>query len=502
MITNVLQYLDNSSDKFPNKVAYVDDIREITYLELNNETKRIASNFIDYKNKPIAIFMDKSIDCLVSMYGVIRSGNFYTIIDTKMPIDRINNIFSTLDPVCVITSSNLIDKTSLFNKDVYVYEEIIKKEINEEILAKIRNNSVDTDPIYSLFTSGSTGNPKGYVVNHRGVIDFCEAMTDTFGFNENNIFANQSPLYFDLSISDVYCNLKNGSTVYLLKQSMFMFPTKTIDFLNEKKINTIFWVPSALVLTSQALKIKKPEYLKQVLFCGEVMPIKQLNEWIKYCPDVVFANLYGPAETVDASTYYIIDRDFNEDELLPIGKSFKNTKVFVIDENNNEVIDKDIIGELCIGGSSLSMGYYNNKEKTNDAFVQNPLNNKYLELIYKTGDLVKYNEYGELVYISRKDYQIKHMGYRIELGEIEASISVIEEIEQKACIYDDVNKKIVLFYQGKELSNIDILKRLKDKLPNYMIPNKIIKLDTLPHNANGKIDRKKLKEDYLKGVLV
>ena len=498
MIINVMEYLDNSEKKYSNKVAFNDFKKEVTFKELKNKSYRIASGITQFFKEPIAIYMNKSVECIETMYGVITSGNFYTIIDTKMPVDRVNKIMNTFQPKVIITLKEYCDKVKEFSNNIIFYEDLVASKINNKAINKIRNKSVDTDPIYTLFTSGSTGTPKGYTVNHRGVIDFVESMAETFNLSSKDVFGNQSPLYFDLSINDVFGTIKNGNTVYLIPQSYFMFPINIIKLLNENKINSIFWVPSALVLTAPALEKMCPKYLKRVMFCGEVMPNKQLNIWRKYLPNCLFANLYGPAETVDASTYYIVNRKFKDSDMLPIGRPFKNTKVYVISEDNKLVTKQETVGELCIGGSSLSMGYYNNKEKTQSSFVQNPVNDKYLEMIYKTGDLVKYNKYNELVFVSRKDYQIKHMGYRIELGEIESAISFVKGIKINACIYDDEKEKIVMFYSGDELDNASIVKELKKKLPNYMIPNVIIRMDTLPHNLNGKIDRKKLKEDYLK----
>lgn len=500
MTINVIEYLKKSSNDFPDKVSFDDTKNSLTFSELNNLTKNIATGLLDYYKEPIAIFMDKSVECIATMFSVIRSGNFYTIIDVKMPEDRINKIFETLNPRAIITLKKFEDKVINFNVENVLYYEDLKEVKADEIkLNEIEEKIVDTDPVYTLFTSGSTGIPKGYIVNHKGVIDFVEQMAETFNLTSNDIFANQSPLYFDLSINDVFGTIKNGNTIYLLPQSKFMFPTKLFEYLNEKKVDSIFWVPSALVLSAPALEVVKPEYLKRVLFCGEVMPNKQLNMWRSALPNVLYANLYGPAETVDASTYYIVDRKFKDDEMLPIGRPFKNTKVLVISEDNKEVKNVDEIGELCIAGSSLSMGYFNNKEKTEAAYVQNPLNDNYIELIYKTGDLVKYNEYGELVYVSRKDYQIKHMGYRIELGEIETAVASIDSMVSQACIYDDINKQIVMFYEGKQMTTDEIVNILKEKVPNYMIPNITIYMNQLPHNQNGKIDRKELKERYMRG---
>ena len=206
----------------------------------------------------------------------------------------------------------------------------------------------------------------------------------------------------------------------------------------------------------------------------------------------MYANLYGPTELTDICTYYVVNRDFKDNETLPIGKPCNNCEAIILDENNNESEE----GELCIKGSILGLGYYNNKEKTDTTFIQNPLNKSFIEYIYRTGDIVKYNEYNELIYLSRKDFQIKHMGYRIELGEIETNINALDGITLCACIYDANNKQIVLFYEGNKLKEEDVNKFACEKLVSYMRPNKIIKVSKMPYNANGKIDRVKLKELY------
>lgn len=233
--------------------------------------------------------------------------------------------------------------------------------------------------------------------------------------------------------------------------------------------------------------------LKRVLFCGEVMPNKQLNIGRNYLPNVLYANLYGPTEITDACTYYIVDREFSDNEILPIGIPMKNTDILVLDEQNHLVTEPNVIGELCVRGTGISVGYYNNPEKTREAFVQNPLNTTYDEKIYRTGNLVQYNEKHELVYLSRKDFQIKHMGQRIELGEIETAVSSLPDITMCCCLYDDRHNRIVLFLD-KELSKNDINTNLRKMIPEYMLPGKVIYMETFPLNANGKIDRIKLKE--------
>ena len=223
------------------------------------------------------------------------------------------------------------------------------------------------------------------------------------------------------------------------------------------------------------------------------MPNKQLNIWRHYLPEVVYANLYGPTEITDACTCYIVDREFADGEPLPIGIPMKNIEVIVVDEQDQIITERDRLGELCVRGTGVAMGYYNNPEKTREVFVQNPLNFMYDEKIYRTGDLVYYNEYGELVYVSRKDFQIKHMGHRIELGEIETAVSSFPEISLCCCLYDSKRSRVVLFIDH-DLSKKTVKERLEKMIPEYMIPGKIIYKDDMPLNTNGKIDRVKLKE--------
>lgn len=274
-----------------------------------------------------------------------------------------------------------------------------------------------------------------------------------------------------------------------------MFPIELVDYLNSNKINTIYWVPTALSMLNRFHvlgKIKLP-YLKKVLFAGEVLPTKYVNEWRKYFPDIMYANLFGPTEITDIGTYYVLDRQLSDDEPIPIGKNCKNVDTIVISDTGKLVDLPEIEGELCFRGSFLALGYYNDWDKTGGAYIQNPFNNEFPELIYKTGDIVKYNQFGELLYVGRKDNQIKHMGNRIELGEIESNILLLQEVQICACILDVVRDRIICYYEGT--IGIDEIKNYcKSKLPQYMIPNNFVKVDAIPLNANGKIDRRKLAE--------
>lgn len=382
-------------------------------------------------------------------------------------------------------------------KNIFVYEDMLKTEIDEISLKRINDDRIDTDTMYILYTSGSTGVPKGVVLNHKAVLSYIKWAEETFNINEETIWGSQTPFYFSMSITDVFTTILTGATMYIIPKVNFSFPINLIKYLNENKINTIYWVPSALCIVANlgALKDAKLPYLRKVLFAGEVMPTKQLNMWMNALPDAMFANLFGPTETTDICSYYILDKKLKDTDSVPIGKQCNNCGLIVVDENGKEIKyienEESESGELLARGSFLASGYYKNEEKTKQAFIQNPINKCYPEIVYKTGDIVKYDKTGNLIYLSRKDYQIKHMGYRIELGEIERNIYGIEGITLCCAVYDDKNKKIVLYYQGTIDENDLAIECEKILLP-YMRPNEFNKLDVMPYNANGKIDRKAL----------
>lgn len=497
MDKNILDCLERTEKTYSNKLAFVDNKREVTYKELLENSKKIGTYLsTNEKNQPIAIFIDKTVSCLETMFGVLYSGNFYTVIDTKSPMERINLILNTLEPIKIITDSKNLSKLKSFGieDNICVYEDMLNEKIDEKMLNQVRRKMIDTDPMYILFTSGSTGVPKGTVIAHKSVISYSNWVKETFNITSDTIWGSQTPFYFSMSITDVFSTILSGATLYIIPKMYFSFPIKLLEFINEKKINTIYWVPSALCIVANFKALDEVELptLKKVLFAGEVMPVKQLNMWIDKLPNTMFANLFGPTETTDICTYYIVDRKFNNNENLPIGHACNNCDVIVVKEDGTEAKNGEE-GELCARGSFLALGYYNNPEKTASVFVQNSLNKNYSEIVYKTGDIVKYNERGELIYLSRKDFQIKHMGYRIELGEIETAVNNIDGIIICACVYDTENSKIVLFYQGDEIEENELLEQVKNKVPAYMCPNQIIKLPRIPYNANGKIDRVNLK---------
>lgn len=504
MNTNVLEWLEAAAEKYPAKIAFADIDKSITYAELIKYARLIGSRIIElaedakqeWKNKPIAVLIDRNIESLILFMGIVYSGNFYVPIDDTMPGKRVELIMNTLNPVLVINSK---EKTGLQMEGLLSYAEMTEGKVWEEKLSEIRENSIDTDPLYAIFTSGSTGIPKGVLINHRSVIDLVHQFVNTFDFPKEPIFGNQAPMDFDVSTKDIYNCLYLGGTLQIIPKQYFVLPVKLIPYLNERKINVIIWAVSALRIAAnfKVFEVCRPEHLSLVMFSGEVLSVKDLHYWQRVLPEAQFVNLYGPTEITCNCSYYIIDREYKETESLPIGKPFRNTGLFLWDnEEQRQIKNPGEIGEICVKGTCLAAGYYNNQEKTAEVFIQNPTQNDYPEIVYKTGDLGRFDESGLLYFAARKDYQIKHMGHRIELGEIEVAVNSLDFVDVGCCIYDERSEKIVLCYQTKAPCDREIVKALSKCLPKFMWPNRYVHYERLPMNKNSKIDRVLLKETY------
>lgn len=501
MIYNVLDYLERAGEKTPHKTVFADSQHEISYSGCIASAKRIGTKIAEkgLTCRPVAVIVDRDIESLEIFMGVVYSDNFYVPIGLKLPPARICTILSSVGPMLLICQEKhrAFAESLNYEVEILTLEEIRETPADEALLADIRRRHIDTNPLYAMYTSGSTGTPKGVLVCHRSVIDLVEQFADCFGFDENDVFGNQAPYDFDVSVKDIYSTLRNGASMCVVSQKMISFPKALIPYLNEKKITTMIWAVSALAITAnfKGLEREVPKYLKRIMFSGEVMPVKVLNYWREKLPEVMFVNLYGPTEITCNCTYYIVDREFSIRETLPIGVAFPNTEVMVLNERNEPAGDNEI-GEICVRGTSLALGYYKNEEATAKSFCRNPLNENYPELIYRTGDLGRYNN-GELYYVTRKDFQIKHMGHRIELGEIESVLDGFDYLERSCCIYDGEKEKIYMFYQAQEKCDKRIIGDLQEFLPKYMCPNKYVYIEQLPLNKNGKIDRGRLREEFI-----
>lgn len=505
---NILKYLEKTAERFPDKTAVDDGTVQFTYQELLDKARHFGLSFLDktMPGRPVAILREKSSEVLAAMFGIVYAGCFYVMIDPEQPLERLKDILSVLKTDLVLTDStykNQLEDAGYQGEIYLLDQERTEASLTEQDVEKLmerRSTADSTDLLYGIFTSGSTGKPKCVAVSQQAVIDFIGHFTKQFEITDQDRIANQAPFDFDVSVKDIYSGLKTGATVQIIPKQYFSIPKNLLDFLVEREVTTIVWAVSAMCIIStlNGFTYKVPDKIKKVLFSGEVMPIKHLNIWRKYLPDTMFVNIYGPTEITCNCTYYIVDRDFEPGDVLPMGKAFPNEKVFLLDEEDHLVTEKRINGEICVAGSALALGYYRNPEQTKKAFVQNPLNDRYLEPIYRTGDLAFYNENGELCFATRKDFQIKHMGHRIELGEIETAMDKLPEIRRSLCIYDQAKNKIVAFYEG-DIDRKQLSRSLVKYVPNFMVPNVFVQVDTMPLTKNGKIDRKELTARYQEG---
>ena len=501
MKINLIEYFVETVAKFPDRSAIIDGERKITFSELDVFARRVAGTIVstcECQNKPVAVFLPKSVEALQSDIAITYSGNTYMNLDVKNPAERLGNIFALVKPAAVVTNNRYIGiiepiATAHGSKVINV-EEIVEARIptQGELIDRI-SNLIDTDPYCIINTSGSTGTPKGVVLNHKSFIDFMAQTFDEYKFSENDVIGSLSPIVFDIWSYEMCLLMGKGACIVVIPDTYSAFPVKILQLMQQNSVSYIFWVPTIMVnIANMGLLSRVPlPSLRLCWFAGEVFPTKQFNIWRHNLPQTVFANFYGPIEITLDCVYYTIDREIADGEPIPIGKPFRNTDILILDENNRKVTDANVEGELCIRGTSLAMGYYNNPEKTSAAFVQNPLNQSYPEIIYRTGDLVFINDRGEMVFKGRKDSLIKHMGYRIELGEIEhVIINTLKLVKNGCVVYNHQQKEITLYYEADtELSPMEFGKAIGNALPKYMIPVVYHHLPELQRNTNGKIDR-------------
>lgn len=497
-MNNVLEYLEKSATQYPDKIAFSDQKQEITYHQLLLRAKKIGTTLAKQfqPRTPIPVYMEKGVDTICLLFGIAYAGCFYVMLDLRHPKERIEQILETLQARQIVTSEqekNRLAKLELSVEKIQL--EHLENDIDEEVLKQIRNAHLDIDPLYGIFTSGSTGKPKGVVVCHRSVIDFIDVFTETFAITSEDVIGNQAPWDFDVSVKDIYSTICCGATMQIIPKAYFSMPSKLIDFLCDREVTTLIWAVSALCILStlKAFDYRVPAKLKKIMFSGEIMPMKQLHVWQSVLPQAMYVNLYGPTEITCNCTYHIVNEQDKEKAVLPIGKPFKNERILLLDDQNHLISTPMEKGEICVSGTAVALGYYKNPEQTGKAFVQNPLNENWQEIIYRTGDIGYIGEDGLLYFSGRRDFQIKHMGHRIELSDIECALTAIDGVERCCCLYEE--EKILAFYEGTMEQKL-LVKELKKKLPAFMVPNHFISLEQFPLTKNGKIDRSALKKHW------
>ena len=502
MKINLIEYFVETVARFPERNAIVDGERKVSFAELDMLTRRTAgviNQYVDCKNRPIAVYMPKCVEAAVADLAITYSGNAYMNLDVKNPTERLGNIFALIQPVAVITNGKfkaIIEPIATANGAAVINIEDISDDTEvpsqETLLARI-SDLIDTDPYCIINTSGSTGTPKGVVLNHKSFVDFMAQTFDEYRFTEKDVIGSLSPVVFDIWSYELCLLQGKGACIVIIPDTYSAFPVKILQLMQQHQVSYIFWVPTIMVnIANMGLLQQVPiPTLRLCWFAGEVFPTKQFNIWRHSLPQTTFANFYGPIEITLDCVYYTIEREIADDEPIPIGKPFRNTGILILDENDQNITEANKEGELCIRGTSLAMGYYNNSEKTAAAFVQNPLNHSYPETIYRTGDLVFVNNRGEIVFKGRRDSLIKHMGYRIELGEIEhVIINTLKLVKNGCVVYNHQRKEITLYYEAeKEHTAANFRKSIGNTLPKYMIPVVYHHLPELQRNTNGKIDR-------------
>lgn len=506
--TNILEYLESSAERFSNKIAFSDGMRELSFSDLCEKAKRVGSYLVGrgYCRECIAIAMKKSVNAISAMLGVVYAGCYYVIIDAEMGEQRVNEILNKLRPRAVICEDEMSEsdaENSCVTRDFalfknlpcsirkYIFSEVEACPIDNYTLSSVREKQIDIDPVYVVFTSGSSGEPKGVVASHASVIDYTETICEALGFDFDTRFANQSPLYFDAPLKEIMPTLKLGASVFFVPREHFLFPIKLCEFLNTHRINTVCWVSSALSFLSRsgALEANKPEFLKKICFGSEVMSIAEYKKWRDAYPDAAFVNLYGPTEATGMSCYWIAKRELSENEPIPIGKPFRNTEILLVCGNRRA--SKGECGEICIRGRGVTLGYFGDREQSNLAFVQNPILDTYHDRVYRTGDVGRYNEYGELCFVSRLDRVVKRQGFKVSLDEIESAAEGCDGIARAAAIYDESERKILLYYTGVEQGD-KLVRNLRARLSRQSAPDRCIHLEIMPQTANGKKDRRAL----------
>ena len=481
---NLMTCIQNSLAHHADKVAVSDRMHSLTYRELFSRARKMAAKLIqmNVSGEPVGVMADRSAETIVYILSVVLSGSFYVPMDPDAPEEKRASILEdTGMRVCLGAEAHRFAFSGTYLTEADALE-------TECALTDI----LPDKPLYMVYTSGSTGKPKGVLKSVRAMEHFLDAYMESFDFSPDDVIGNQTPFFFDASAKDLYLMLRAGMTMEILPTELFALPPTLIEYMNERKITFISWVPTALSIVAQLKTFSyiKPQYLRKVFFVGEVMPVKYLNAWMEALPDVQFVNLYGSSELAGVCCAYEVRRQFEPGESFPLGKPLPHCRIMLRDESGIEIAVPGVTGEIVVVSDALAEGYYHDEEKTQKRFPYTASGRAFL-----TGDLARYDDDFNLIFAARADFQIKHLGHRIELGEIESAALALAGVSRAACTYDSEKKRISLFCElagDSELDAPSIKKLLKARLSSYMVPGRVVVLPQMPLNANGKIDRPRL----------
>lgn len=515
--------LKESAKHYPDRPAVSFRNVEISYRDLDLYSGMLSSACIKkgaIAGDRVGIYIDKSVDSVTAIFGILRSGACYVPLDPLAPVERQILIINDCSLRYLITTSRKLSQIKQILQKTDCLEYIFVMDLNREEYqgslpdAKLffkddiysaENNEIEPagrmphDSLaYILYTSGSTGQPKGVMLSHKAALAFVDWSYRTFNVTPGDVVSSHAPLHFDLSVFDIFVSIKAGAKLCLVPQGLSSFPKSVVEFINNHKISIWYSVPSILtqLVLHGNLEEQKLSFLKQILFAGEVFPSKYLRRLMELIPHAKYYNLYGPTET-NVISYYHVTKPPETDRAIPIGELCDGVTSFIVNESGAMVKEGEK-GELYVTCPTLMDGYWNDTQKTESVLSKNIYDPASDGPIYKTGDLVSWNGNGYLHYHGRCDTMVKSRGYRIELGEVEAALSSHPGIKEAAVtsVPDDkigsIIKAIVVSRDKGEITVNEVKRFCSWKLPHYMIPEIISIVDALPRTSTGKIDRKKL----------
>ena len=520
MISTIPQILENSAKNYPEKVAYKYLNHSVSYTELSDKSKALAVLLLRLgvqKGDRIGIYMNRCLETAIAIYGITKSGCAYVPIDPTAPKERIKNLLEDCNIKHLVTvpsqkrnvkalhSENIDLKTIIGLDDsetikTISWDEVFNQNINEAIYPKI----LGKDLAYIMYTSGSTGVPKGIMHTHGSCLAYAKLSKELYNIDLNDIVAAHAPLHFDISTFACFTAPLASSTIIILSDAHTKMPASLSQLMEKEKISIWYSAPQALIqlLNKGVIEDKDLSTMRWVLFGGEVFPVKYLKQLVELWPQSQFSNVYGPAE-VNQCTYYNIDSSYPITKELPLGKVWNHTEYRILDDNHQEVLDGES-GELAIRSDTMMLGYWNNPELTKKAFYKESISPNHDNVFFKTGDVVRKDEEKQLVFVGRNDRQIKVRGYRVELDEIETQLNTHENVIEASVFAmerEDSSNSVVavalLHHQENDFEKI-LQTHCAITLPKYAIPEHIYIMEEFPRTTTDKIDRKRIKELLLK----
>jgi amino acid adenylation domain-containing protein len=527
MIERLQTWVAAQAEHCPEATAMVMKGESMTYGRLEEISNQLARMLIDggcRRGDRVCLLLPKSPTAIISILGVLKADCIYVPLDPSCPSTRLAKIVETCENRLILaggSASQVLnelagnDRSGSAMRIGWLDEgsataQNCEPKFSLSDLSAFSGGPVDSgnrssDPAYIMFTSGSTGSPKGVVITHSNVIHFIEWAVPYFGLGETDRISCHSPLHFDLSVFDIFGAFAAGAELHLVNAELNVLPNKLADFIRDSRLTQWFSVPSVLNYMAKFDVVKANDFpaLKRLLWCGEVLPVPALTYFMKRLPHVSFTNLYGPTEATIASSYYAVpDCPVDERSPIPIGTPCGGEKLFVLDERLQPV-ETGETGSLYIQGVGLSPGYYKDPQKTDEAFLQNPFGSDPSDRLYKTGDLAKVGEDGLVYFLGRADSQIKSRGHRIELGEVSTALDSLESLRESAVVAIPTNgfEGVIICCAYVALPHHDVSpaalrNELSKVLPRYMLPTRWIAMHELPKNANGKVDTALIKEQF------